>query len=189
MEQPWRVGLALAVIAALAGGIVWVSLVGGDDVPTAAPVTTTAVAVAAAPDTAAASKVSTTSGVQSAPTTTVSPQQEEILEATDRALAAWGEYAVTGDLSLVEGTFVAAGPQLEQLRGEAPARRAEPLGAPPYEFEVRDPVVTVKDAGEAIVAAQVVLTRPRGPSQDYDWRIHLHRIGGTWQLWTVEPAE
>lgn len=189
MEQPWRVGLALAVIAALAGGIVWGSLDGGDGGSIAAPVTTTAVAVAAAPDTAAAAPVPTTGGVQSARTTSPSPPEEAVFDATVRALAAWGEYAVTGDLSLVEGTFVAAGPQLEQLRGEAPARLADPLGPPPYVFEIRDPVVTLKDAGEAVVAAQVVVTRPREPSQAYEWRIHLHRIGGTWQLWTVEPAE
>ena len=104
-------------------------------------------------------------------------------------MAAWGEFAVTGDLTLVTGLFVVHGPQLEQLRGEAAALLADPLGPPPYEFEVRDPVVMMEDPGEAIVAAQVVMTRIGETPQEFDWRIHLHQIGGTWQLWTVAPAE
>ncbi len=125
----------------------------------------------------------------STPTTAALSPEAAVLDAMDRALAAWGEFAVTGDLTLVAGFFVVHGPQLEQLRGEAAALLAEPLGPPPYVFEVHDPVVTMEDPGEAIVAAQVVMARPGEPPQEFDWRIHLHQTGDTWQLWTVEPVE
>lgn len=203
MEQPWRVGLAVAVIIALVGGIFWFSRSSGDDSPTVAPTsvatTTTATSgdgsstTAPTPTTATpaptASSTSTSGVDESTPTTAELSPEAIVLDATDRALAVWGEFAVTGDLALVTGLFVGHGPQLEQLRGEAAALLAEPLGPPPYVFEVRDPVVTMKDTGEAIVAAQVVMTRVGETPQEFDWRIHFHRIGGVWQLWTVVVGE
>ena len=42
---------------------------------------------------------------------------------------------------------------------------------------------------EGVSAAQVIMTRIGETPQEFDWRIHLHQIGGTWQLWTVEVAE
>ena len=213
VEQPWRIVLAVAVIAALIGGIVWFSTSSGDDPPAVAPTsvattttggggssTTTPVPTTVLPapttvlpaPTTVVSSTTTTAVDGSTPTTTtaaaLSPEVA-VLDAMDRALAAWGEFAVTGDLTLVAGLFVVHGPQLEQLRGEAAALLAEPLGPPPYVFEVHDPVVTIDDPGEAIVAAQVVMTRPGESPQEFDWRIHLHQIGGTWQLSTVEPVE
>lgn len=199
MEQPWRIGLAVVVIAALVGGIVWFSTSSGDDPPSGTPTsatttTTTTTAgdgssTAAPTPTTVASSTSTSAVDGSTPTTAALSPEAAVLDAMDRALAAWGEFAVTGDLTLVTGLFVVHGPQLEQLRGEAAALLAEPLGPPPYVFEVDDPVVTIDDPGEAIVAAQVVMTRPGEAPQEFDWRIHLHQIGGTWQLWTVEPVE
>lgn len=187
VEQPWRIGLAVAVIAALVGGIVWFSEPSGGNPPTVASTSATTTTTGgdgsstSSPDqTAAASSTST-------PATAAPSPETAVLEATDRALAAWGEFAVTGDLTLVSRLFVAHGPQLEQLRGEGAALLAEPLGPPPYVFELRDPVVTMEDPGEANLAAQVVMTRPGDPPQELDWRIHLHQIDGTWQLRTVEP--
>ena len=205
MEQPWRVGLAVTVIVALVGAIIWFGSSSGDDSPTVAPtsVATTASAAggdgssmtASTPTTATTAPTATTAStattaVDGSTSTTVASSAEAIvLEATDRALAAWGEFAVTGDLALATGLFVVHGPQLEQLRGEAAALLADPLGPPPYLFEVRDPEVTMEDPGEAIVAAQVVMTRTGETPQEFDWRIHLHQIGGAWQLWTVEVVE
>lgn len=170
MEQPWRLAAAAAMIAAMAGGIVWFGLSDGDDGRT----------------------VPTSRAAAAAPATTVPPAEESpdpVLAATKGALAAWGELAVTGDLAVLDGWYVADGPQMSQIRAEAPELRAAPLGPPPYAFELRDPAIAMRSSDEAVVTSLVTMTRPGEPAQTFRWRIHLRRADGAWQLWTVEAVE
>lgn len=177
MDAPrWRLTLALVLVAGLAAAVVAASGIFGDEPPRTSP--PAAVPAGLSPTTAASPQ--STAGTASRG----DDETEAILHATQAALDAWGEFAVTGDLGPVEEQF-ADGPQLRQLRDEAASRPAEAPGPPPYRFTLRDTSVTADDAA-ARVDAEVVLTRPGEVSQEFRWRIHLRRFGDEWRLWTVE---
>ena len=111
-------------------------------------------------------------------------ERDAVLAGAQRALDAWGEFAVTGDPGVLGDVF-ADGPQLEQLRREAEAM-GEPLGPPPYVFTLDSGAVVLVDAEEATVTTDLTMTRPGEPAQTFRWRLHLRRVGDQWRLWTVE---
>ena len=111
---------------------------------------------------------------------------EDVLPTVEAALAAWGEFAVTGDLSLVAATFDHGGPQYTQLRSEAPELAAEPLGPPPYVFTMIEPVLRRPDLDRAAVVTDVALDRLDEPTQTFRWRIVMRWVGGNWLLWNVK---
>ncbi|HEY7563906.1 MAG TPA: hypothetical protein VIA81_03195 [Acidimicrobiia bacterium] len=107
------------------------------------------------------------------------PSQPEIV-AVEAALAAWAEFAGTGDMSTVDDVFVIGGPQHQQLRREA----ATIVPGSIYEFTLSEPelvaaglvrgVVTVRRAGERELV--------------FNWDLQLIEENGRWKLWTVHRS-
>ena len=202
MNEPWRIAVALVFLALLAGALVCAVLNGTSDgivadtsVAGAAEVPVTTVPLPPDPTTPTAAPPTTESITTSPPIVgTVPPPPTDVtlagvLPAVERAFAAWGEFAVTGDLDLVESTFDWDGPQYTQLRGEAPALSAEPLGPPPYVFTVIDPRLRRPDPDRAVVVGDVTLDRPGEPTQTFRWRIVMRWAAGEWLLWTVDDID
>ncbi len=105
------------------------------------------------------------------------------------ALAAWGRFAVSGDLGKVAGVFVPDGPQYRQLAGDAGIPRLVSGIARPYEVSLSDVHLGEAPPGEAVVIGTVVWTRPGEPDQRYAWELELRSAdGNAWRLWTVRDA-
>lgn len=124
-----------------------------------------------------------------APTTVpvqAAPDLHDPVEAAGAALAAWGDFAGTGDLSRVRLTFVPDGPQARQLEQEAERiQRADGAG---YRVALSDANVEVSD-GIATVVGTVTWSRPDEAEQVYRWAIELHAAEGSWRLFTVRSVE
>ena len=108
------------------------------------------------------------------------------VEAARTALAAWGDFAVTGDLTRVRLVFSAGGPQLTQLEDEA-ARITRPAdtSVPRYLVTLTDPRSEVA-SDTATVTGTVVWSRVAESDQTYRWAIEMHKADdGTWRLFTV----
>ncbi|MGH8874107.1 MAG: hypothetical protein ACRDVM_02475, partial [Acidimicrobiia bacterium] len=124
-------------------------------------------------------------------TTTMAPSTTsavpEVVAAAEDALQAWGEFAVTGRVVLLEGTFDPAGPQYQQLASEASGLQAEPLGPPPYQFILHSPKV-LGEGDELVVRGSVTMSRLSEPDRHYSWDLVMRRREGRWLLWTVEES-
>jgi hypothetical protein len=99
------------------------------------------------------------------------------IEAATAAVEAWGSFAATGDLSLVEVWFAVDGPQYAQLLSEVDS--ILPGGI--YDFALADSVVI----GPGLVRGSVTVTGGGGESQVYLWDIELVQQDGHWKVWTV----
>jgi hypothetical protein len=111
----------------------------------------------------------------------------DVLAAAHAALSDWGRFGVSGDLSVVAPAFDETGPQFARLRQEAGSIAARAPGAPAYTFVMVNPeVLPGASAGERIVRAQIVASRPGEKDQRFQWDLVLRN--GTekqWLLWTV----
>lgn len=123
--------------------------------------------------------------VPTGPSTTVTCLPGDPGRVLVEGMAAWGRFAVSGDLEVVAPWFSAHGPQWRQFESEAPGLAAEPLGDPPYTVLVDNPVVAGHDSDER-VEARVTFVRTGEASQTFDWVILLRREGGDWKIWTVD---
>lgn len=176
---PWRVAMALVVVAALATALVLV----------ARPDSTEP---AAAPPAATAPPLSVSAEPVAEPSEDAPPARpDEVLSALDAALVAWGEFAATGDLSVLDATFADAGPQLAQLATEAPAIAADPPGPPPYAFDVVESGGATTEGDVAEVTATIRLSRPGEDARSFRWKVELHwdPALARWQLWTVTSLD
>jgi len=119
------------------------------------------------------------------------PASAAVLADLDAALTAWGEFAVSGDLSVLDATFAGDGPQRAQLATEAAAIAADPPGPPPYLFTVVDHDQPVVEAGVAVVVATIELVQPGSATSSFRWRIELRWDSAAirWQLWTVASVD
>lgn len=120
------------------------------------------------------------------------PSQDEDLvrldpvDAAKAALDAWAAFAVTGDLTLLDGTFDPAGPQYQLLQREAGDLLAPSPRGPLYEVELSDVSVDQSTRSEAVVSATVEWTKPGEADQSFRWDLVLRKDGGDrWLLWTV----
>lgn len=186
-ERPrpsWGMPAAAVVVVLLLVGLGWTLVSGGGSVeePSATPSPTTVVP-ASAPSTIAPRESSSTTS------TTAAPVEEPAVDLTDpasaaaAALDAWGEFAATGDLSIVETVFDRDGPQYAQLSSE----EVDPSGGVPYDVTIEQPEVTV-EGDVAHVRGTVVWSRVGEAEQRYEWSIELHRAAGEWRLWTVRTV-
>jgi len=100
------------------------------------------------------------------------------------AMAAWGRFAVSGDLEEVGGWFAEGGPQYRQFEEEAEELISDPIGAPPYSVVVEDLLVE-RSEGEARVRGRFVFVRTGEASLSYTWVVILTRQSGRWVVWTV----
>lgn len=184
-ESPWRVALALILIGSMAGGALWLILSdrrGDTGLGSVPPDLATSILPS---DTAVTDGAANTVVTLPPSSTTVDPAGEsDILIAATNALTAWGEFAVSGDLTTVEPYFASDGLQMDQFRDEAPGLAADPAGPPPYDFLLSDPSVSVMPDA-AVVSVMVVMSRPGEADQIFEWDISLILDGEDWLVWTV----
>jgi hypothetical protein len=123
-------------------------------------------------------------------TTTTSAEQRAIADG-QKALADWGEFAVTNDLGDVKDSFWANGPQYKLLAKQAKERKGKPIGPPPYKMTMSGVQVMAPRADQRVLRGQVQMTRPGERPQTYRWDLVLQAdpaAGGRWRLWTVNPT-
>jgi hypothetical protein len=130
-------------------------------------------------------------GGDDAPATTT-PEQRIIADG-EQALADWGEFAVSNNLSDVKESFWANGPQYKQLAKEAKERKGEPIGPPPYKMTMSEVKVIAPSnrADQRVLRGQVQMTRPGEEPQSFNWDVWLQldkASDGRWRLWTVRET-
>jgi hypothetical protein len=126
-------------------------------------------------------------GTDGKATATAKANQRAIADA-EKALADWGQFAVSNDLRDVKDSFWANGPQYKQLAKEAKQRQGEKLGPPPYKMTMTKPMVETPRPDQKILRGQVEMTRPGSKPQTFHWEIWLQQdpaSNGRWRLWTV----
>jgi hypothetical protein len=122
---------------------------------------------------------------RAAATTSTTPDQRVIADG-ERALADWGEFAVTNDLGTIKDSFWANGPQYQQLAKEAKTRKQ--IGPPPYTMTMTGVRVLKPREDQRILRGRVQMTRPGEKPQTFNWDVWLKvdpAAGGRWRLWTV----
>ena len=125
-----------------------------------------------------------------ATTTTDTPDQRAVADG-QRALADWGEFAVTYDLAKVKDSFSPDGPQYKQLAKEARARKGEGAGPPPYKMTMTGVQVLEPRPDQRILRGRVEMTRPGERPQTFNWVVWMQldqADGGHWRLWTVRDT-
>lgn len=113
---------------------------------------------------------------------------EPVVEAVQRALDGWSQFATTGDLALVDSSFVVGGPQWSQFKTEAGARARMP-GAEPLRFEVRRLWLRSLDVTTATLWGEVAASRTGFESEVLEWDFDLIYGDGQWRVWTVVAAD
>ena len=129
-------------------------------------------------------------GTNRAATTTTTVDQRAIADG-ERALADWGEFAVSNNLADVKDSFWANGPQYKQLAKEAKQRQGEPIGPPPYKMAMTGVKVIVPRADQRVLRGKVEMTRPGEKPQRFNWDVWLQldpASEGRWRLWTVRQT-
>jgi hypothetical protein len=102
------------------------------------------------------------------------------IDAATAAVEAWGSFAATGDIGLVEGWFSVDGPQYAQLLSEAES--IIPGGV--YAFALAEAVVVEP----GLVRGIVTVTGERRESRTYEWDIELIHQDAHWKVWTVRTT-
>ena len=123
-----------------------------------------------------------------AQTTTTTPDQRAIADG-EKALADWGQFAVSNNLSDVKDSFWSNGPQYKQLAKEAKARK--PVEGPPYTMTMSGVEVIPARDDQRVLRGKVQMTRPGEKPQTFNWDIWLQldpEAGGRWRLWTVRDT-
>ncbi|HUP70360.1 MAG TPA: hypothetical protein VM142_11160 [Acidimicrobiales bacterium] len=122
--------------------------------------------------------------------TAAPPKAAAPVESAQGALAAWGRFAVSGDLKQLDGWLVPDGPQYRSLAREAAELAARPPAPPAYEVRLTDPTVMSVTGTRATLRGDVTWTRGGEVDQRYQWEIVLRRAPrGRWLLWTVTDAK
>lgn len=122
-----------------------------------------------------------------APTTFATRLASDPMTVVHEGIEAWGLFAVTGDLSVVQPWFSLAGPQYELFEREARGNAGIALGGEPYAVTLQDETLT--EAGDtAQVRGRVVFVRTGEPSQPFRWTIDLVWESERWLIWTVSET-
>jgi hypothetical protein len=120
-------------------------------------------------------------------TATTTPDQRAIADG-EKALADWGQFAVSNDLRDVKDSFWANGPQYKQLAKEAKQRQGKRIGPPPYKMTMTGVKVLAPRNDQRVLRGRVEMTRPGEKPQSFNWEIWLQQdraSDGRWRLWTV----
>jgi hypothetical protein len=132
-----------------------------------------------------------TTGAAKAPTTTsrFSAADQRVIADAQRALDAWGEFAISGDLAKLGDTFQKDGLQYKRLVEESPELKRKNTGPPSYKFALTPSRVLDAPDNQKIVRGTVRVTRPGERAQSFKWDIYMRRVPESdperWQLWTV----
>jgi len=127
-------------------------------------------------------------GADRAATTTTTVNQRAISDA-ERALADWGEFAVSNNLADVKDSFWANGPQYKKLAEEAKSRKR--VGPPPYKMTISDVTVLTPRPDQRVLRGKVLMTRPGEQARTFNWDVWLQQdqaSDGRWRLWTVRTT-
>jgi hypothetical protein len=122
--------------------------------------------------------------------TTTTPDQRVVADG-EKALADWGHFAVSNNLSDIKDSFWTNGPQYKQLAKEAKERK--PIEGPPYTMTMTD-VKVIKPGDredQRVLRGKVQMTRPGEKPQTFNWDVWLQldpEAGGRWRLWTVQDT-
>jgi hypothetical protein len=122
--------------------------------------------------------------------TTTTPDQRAVADG-EKALADWGHFAVSNNLSDIKDSFWANGPQYKQLAKEAKERK--PIEGPPYTMTMTG-VKVIKPGDredQRVLRGKVQMTRPGEKPQTFNWDVWLQldpEAGGRWRLWTVQDT-
>ena len=122
------------------------------------------------------------------PPATTTPDQRVIADG-EKALADWGEFAVSNNLADVKDSFWANGPQYKKLAEEAKSRKR--VGPPPYKMTISDVKVITPRADQRVLRGKVLMTRPGEQPQTFNWDVWLQQdraADGRWRLWTVRTT-
>jgi hypothetical protein len=118
-----------------------------------------------------------------------STAERRVISDAQRALGAWGEFAVSGDLGKLGDTFWKDGLQYQKLVQEAPALRSKHAGPPPYTFTLTPSRVIKAPQGQELVRGTVKVSRAGERTQTFEWDVYLRPVPGSnperWRLWTV----
>jgi hypothetical protein len=120
--------------------------------------------------------------------TTTTPDQRVVADG-EKALADWGHFAVSNNLSDVKDSFWVNGPQYKQLAKEAKARK--PIEGPPYTMTMSGVEVIPARDDQRVLRGKVEMTRPGEKPQTFNWDVWLQvdpEAGGRWRLWTVRDT-
>ena len=129
-------------------------------------------------------------GVDRKTTTTTTPEERAIADG-EKALADWGEFAVSNNLADVKDSFWADGPQYKQLAKEARQRQGRRIGPPPYKMTMTGVTVISPRPDQKVLRGKVVMTRPGEKAQTFNWDVWLQvdkAANGRWRLWTVRTT-
>lgn len=203
----WRQVVVAGILAALAGALIWqvsrdpvplpptgtvasispASIAGVDGVN---PITETSTvsSIASAMSTATATSNTTVTPIAAVTSLPEPPSDAEVLAAADAALAAWGRFAISGDLTLLEPFFDPSGPQYRRLVSESEALQSDPLGEPPYTVVLGPAQITADDDGRPAIEGPVTFLRAGEVSQTFLWRMVFTQVGEGWALWSVQPV-
>ncbi len=173
---PWRLGVASAIVGLLGIGLAaaaWTSQ------PLSIDETPASVTGADATSGTTASSSSTV-----APLVTVSSSgtnDDEVRRTVHGALAAWGEFAASGDLQDVEAFFDPGGPQWASLSTEAGS-----VGAA-FTAEIVQRSLH-PDAGSMVFVGDIMLAS-NGETRVISWTIKLRRApDGHWRIWSISET-
>lgn len=184
----WGMPAAVLLVGALVLGVGW-SLVRGGEAPSVAssPAVTTPTTQRRAPSTSDAPLV--VGAPTTVPTAPTAPTMSLVdpVGAARAALTAWGEFAGSGDLSMVRATFAADGPQLRQLEQESARAQPDAAGGA-YRVALTETTADV-GASTATVIGTVTWSRASEADQVYRWAIELRLVDGAWRLFTVRTVE
>ena len=114
--------------------------------------------------------------------------QDRLVADSRKALGDWGKFGVSGDLNLVKASFWTNGPQYKLLATESAKLKRDPIGPPPYNFVLEDPVTVLPVDKGQVVRGVVKTTRKGQPTRSFHWDIYMRQdpnAGGRWRLWTV----
>jgi hypothetical protein len=193
-ESPWlggggpksnvrRMWLAVVVLVVILIGLWWLIFRGlfNDDQLTKVPSPSTTLA-SKAPGTTAAG-----GGAQ------FSAADQQVITDARRAMTAWGEFAISGDVKKLTSTFWTDGLQYQKLAKEAPGLKQKNAGPPPYQFTLTPSRVLNAPGGMKIVRGTVRVTRPDEQTQTFRWDTYMKRVPGSnperWRLWTVAETK
>lgn len=112
----------------------------------------------------------------------------EVESTVGQALTAWGAFAVSGDLAVMQSWFWADGPQWSNLSADAVSIEERQDDGPLYVVTIDRPVVEVHE-DSASLAAKVVFERPGEENQEFSWTLLLRRRNGEWRIWSIEPSD
>lgn len=192
-RPPWGMPAAIVVVGVLVLAVAWTALRSGgaSSAPSATSAVTTPTTAQSAGPAADGLAVRGSTPVAAAQPATMVPRHDmrDPVAATRVALSAWGEFAVSGDMTAVRLSFAADGPQLAQLEDEAARVAAAPTSSGAYLVTLTDPRQEV-GSGIATVTATVTWSRNGESDQTYLWAIELRQLQDqTWRLFTVRSLE